>query len=72
MKVYALVEEIEGPCGHGEPGQPYFALQTDDKGAWYTLGEPYPLFENKEDAEKFGKEKDLWHFKVLEMEIKKG
>lgn len=49
--IFALVNKVTGPAGHGEPGEPYLALLTD--GEWFNIGNPHPLFTSRKAAEHY-------------------
>lgn len=65
MKVYQVVIWNQGKSGMGDTPD-YYELPTN--GDW-TVGEPYSVFNRKEDAELFRKE-IMFNSRVIELDVK--
>jgi hypothetical protein len=71
-KIYIITGKAEGPCGHGEPGEKYITLASDNNGLkYYEVGEPYPAFTDREEAERFRNTIDKYDFyKITELRVR--
>lgn len=54
MSIFLLTKIVQGPGGHGEPGQKYYAASDDGNG--YVIGKPHPYFETYDEAMQFKKD----------------
>lgn len=68
MKIYAIATICNETYGHGDVGQELKICQED---AYHTEGKWNPVFEMKEDAEKFLKKMQFKYKRVVvEIELK--
>ncbi|KKM89690.1 hypothetical protein LCGC14_1246210 [marine sediment metagenome] len=66
--VYAIVHNMSGPPGHGDPGPPYLALAEDGNG--YELGIPFPVFTSEAKAEEYRVLHDRFKFyRILPLDL---
>ena len=68
MKIYLIVEKVQGAAGHGEPGPKWFALDCDSD--YYTRGTPKPAYATREAAQRVLDKKDFdWCYEIVELDV---